>query len=123
VEPPLRRSLLLQEQPGRGRAFRRDDGVGDRNGLAGAEVARILLDAHGLARVRIERISGVLSDHYDRTPARSGSRWPWARGPAAIGIAAHEVAYAYQDADGSRVYRARKRVGQPLARLAPIPGS
>jgi uncharacterized protein len=44
------------------------------------------------------------------------------RSVAALGIAAHEVSHAYQDAEGSRVYRARRAVGEPLARLAPWSG-
>ena len=39
---------------------------------------------------------------------------------AALGIAAHEVAHAYQDADGSRAYRIRKAVAEPLAQFAPF---
>lgn len=41
---------------------------------------------------------------------------------AALGIAAHEVSHAYQDAEGSRVYRVRRAVGEPLAKLAPWSG-
>ena len=37
-----------------------------------------------------------------------------------MGIAAHEVAHAYQDADGSRAYRIRKAVAEPLAQFAPF---
>jgi uncharacterized protein len=116
---PLALGLLAQH---RVRAtFRRYDAVPDRSGLSGAEVARMLLDAHGLGRVRIEATPGTLSDHYD--PQAGTLRLSPAVGlrhsVAAIGIAAHEVAHAYQDADGSRAYRARKRVGEPLARLAP----
>jgi Zn-dependent membrane protease YugP len=42
------------------------------------------------------------------------------RSVAAMGIAAHEVSHAYQDADGSRAYRIRKAVAEPLAKLAPF---
>ena len=34
-------------------------------GKTGAEVARRILDAHGLFNVRIERVHGHLTDHYD----------------------------------------------------------
>jgi hypothetical protein len=34
-------------------------------GWTGAELARALLDAHGLRRVRLEVVSGFLSDHHD----------------------------------------------------------
>ncbi len=32
------------------------------------------------------------------------------------------MSHAYQDAEGSRVYRARRAIGEPLARLAPWSG-
>jgi Zn-dependent membrane protease YugP len=103
------------------KTFRRYQRVADRSGLSGAEAARRLLDAHGLRHVRIEAAPGVLSDNYDPVAGalRLSAAVGLSRSVAAIGIAAHEVAHAYQDADGSRVYRARKRVGEPLARLAP----
>jgi Zn-dependent membrane protease YugP len=98
--------------------------VEDRSGLTGAAVARILLDAHGLDTIRIEFVPGMLTDHYDpdmRTLRLSADVGP-SRSVAAIGIAAHEVAHAYQAVDGSRVYLLRRRMGTPLARLAPFSG-
>ena len=41
---------------------------------------------------------------------------------AALGIAAHEVSHAYQDAEGSRAYRARHTIGEQLAQIAPWSG-
>src|SRR3954447_22077462 len=98
--------------------------VRNRAGLTGAELARALLDAHGLARIRLERVPGFLSDHYDGAAhvLRLSDEVATERSVAALGIAAHEVAHAYQDADGSRGYRARRAVGEPLARLAPWSG-
>jgi Zn-dependent membrane protease YugP len=116
---PVALGVLAQRRVGA--TFVRYGTVADRSGLTGGDVARMLLDAHGLETVRIEAVPGVLSDHYDpkartlRLSADVAAR----RSVAAIGIAAHEVAHAYQDADGSRGYRLRKRVGEPLARLAP----
>jgi hypothetical protein len=83
-----------------------------------------LLDAHGLARVRLELASGFLSDRYDGE-ARALSLSEVVAGErsvAAIGIAAHEVSHALQDAEGSRVYRVRRTVAEPLARLSPWSG-
>jgi Zn-dependent membrane protease YugP len=93
-------------------------------GVTGAQLARTLLDAHGLGRVRIELTPGFLSDHYDGAAQRLRLSEAVARerSVAALGIAAHEVAHAYQDAEGSRVYRARRAVGEPLAKLAPWSG-
>ena len=41
---------------------------------------------------------------------------------AALSIAAHEVSHAYQDAEGSRAYRPRHSIGEPLAQVAPWSG-
>ena len=104
--------------------FARYRAVRNHAGLTGAELARTLLDAHGLARVRLERVPGFLSDQYDGAAhvLRLSDEVSTERSVAALGIAAHEVAHAYQDAEGSRVYRARRTVGEPLARLAPWSG-
>jgi Zn-dependent membrane protease YugP len=44
--------------------FRRYRAVRNHAGLAGAQVARLLLDAHGLQRVEIQPIAGFLTDNY-----------------------------------------------------------
>jgi uncharacterized protein len=102
-------------------AFARYRRVANRAGVTGAQLARALLDAHGLGRVRLELTPGFLSDHYDGSAhkLRLSEVVARERSVAAIGIAAHEVCHAYQDAEGSRVYRARRAVGEPLAKLAP----
>jgi Zn-dependent membrane protease YugP len=101
--------------------YRRYRAVHNHVGLAGAQVARALLDAHGLQRVRIQPAAGFLTDHYDgdvKTLSLSRSVASEAS-VSALGIAAHEVAHAYQDAEGDRAYRARRSIGEPLARLSP----
>jgi Zn-dependent membrane protease YugP len=104
--------------------FARYRAVANRAGVTGAQLARTLLDAHGLGRVRLELTPGFLSDHYDGSAQRLRLSEAVARerSVAALGIAAHEVAHAYQDAEGSRIYRARRAVGEPLAKLAPWSG-
>jgi Zn-dependent membrane protease YugP len=104
--------------------FTRYRSVANRAGVTGAELARRLLDAHGLRQVRLEPAPGFLSDHYDGAQhvLRLSDEVARERSVAALGIAAHEVSHAYQDAEGSRVYRARRAVGEPLARLAPWSG-
>jgi uncharacterized protein len=101
--------------------FRRYRTVPNHSGVTGAEAARSLLDAHGLQRVAIEIIPGFLTDHYDgRAKAlRLSEHVGRERSVAALGIAGHEVSHAYQDAEGSRTYRARRTIGEPLAVLAP----
>jgi Zn-dependent membrane protease YugP len=104
--------------------FARYRAVANRAGVTGAQLARTLLDAHDLGAVRLELTPGFLSDHYDGAARslRLSDAVARERTVAALGIAAHEVSHAYQDAEGSRVYRARRAVGEPLAKLAPWSG-
>jgi Zn-dependent membrane protease YugP len=101
--------------------FRRYRAVANHSGVTGADAARALLDAHELQRVRIEIIPGFLTDHYDGEAMALRLSEPVGRerSVAALGIAGHEVSHAYQDADGSRAFRARSSIGRPLAQLAP----
>jgi hypothetical protein len=105
-------------------AFARYRAVANHAGVSGGEVARALLDAHGLRSVRLELVPGMLSDRYDGARRALGLSRDVAdeRSVAAIGIAAHEVAHAYQDAEGNLAYRVRQAVAKPLMRLAPWSG-
>jgi hypothetical protein len=76
--------------------------VPNRKGYTGVEVARYILDANGLNDVRIERIPGALTDHYDPSkrvlrlsePVYSKSSI------ASISVAAHESGHAIQHQQG-----------------------
>ena len=71
------------------------------SGKTGAQVARRILDAHGLFDVRIERVHGHLTDHYDpraRVLRLSESVYD-NTSPSAVGVAAHEVGHAIQHAE------------------------
>jgi Zn-dependent membrane protease YugP len=104
--------------------FARYRAVANRAGVTGAQAARALLDAHGLGSVRVDLTPGLLSDNYDGLARTLRLSEPVARerSVAALGIAAHEVSHAYQDAEGSRLYRARRTIGEPLAKVAPWSG-
>ncbi len=72
--------------------------VGTRSGVTAAQVARDILDRHGLTDVPVERVRGHLSDHYDpkaRVVRLSDSTYH-SNSIAAIGVAAHEVGHAIQ---------------------------
>ena len=78
-------------------------------GYTGAEVARRLLDAAGLHHVRIERVPGDLTDHYDpsaKVVRLSDSNYD-SYSVAAIGVTAHEVGHAIQDATAYAAMRVR----------------
>lgn len=71
-------------------------------GITAAEAARRILDANGLSYIRIERISGNLTDHFDprsNVIALSDSVCN-STSMAAIGVAAHECGHAVQHAKG-----------------------
>lgn len=73
-----------------------------RRGITGAEAARRVLDANGLQAVRIERISGNLTDHYDprSNVIRLSDNVYGNTSTAAIGVACHEAGHAVQHAVG-----------------------
>lgn len=76
--------------------------VANRSGMTGAQVARSILDAHGLYDVRVEQVPVRLGDHYDpRTKVVRLSPDVYSgRSIASLGVAAHEVGHAVQDARG-----------------------
>jgi len=71
-------------------------------GMTGADAARLILNANGLSHVKIERISGNLTDHFDpRTNViRLSDSVHDAQTAAAVGVAAHEAGHAVQYAVG-----------------------
>jgi len=68
--------------------------------LSGAAAARHILDSAGLQQIPIEQVPGRLSDHYDprHKVLRLSQEVYQSRSLAAVGIAAHEVGHALQDA-------------------------
>ena len=72
------------------------------SGLTGAQAAQRILDLSGIYDVRIERIGGSLTDHYD--PANKVLRLSdsvyGSASIAAIGVAAHECGHAIQHDHG-----------------------
>lgn len=69
------------------------------SGMTGADAAKRILNSAGIYDVRIERISGDLTDHYDpkNKVLRLSDSVYGAMSVAAIGVAAHECGHAIQD--------------------------
>ncbi len=69
-------------------------------GLTGEQVARQILDANGLHYVRVEPVSGKLSDHFDprSNVVRLSESVYGETSVAALGVAAHECGHAIQHA-------------------------
>lgn len=76
--------------------------VGARSGLSGAETAQRILNAYGIANVAIEPVQTYLGDHYDpkHKVLRLSPDVYHGRSLSSLGIAAHEVGHAIQDATG-----------------------
>lgn len=81
-------------------SFKNFSGVYTKNKLTGAQAARKILDANGLYDVKIERVHGSLTDHYDpRTNTiRLSETVHDVSSVAAVGVAAHETGHAIQHA-------------------------
>ncbi len=72
------------------------------SGMTGAEAATRILHAAGIQDVRVQHISGNLTDHYnptDKTLSLSDSVYG-STSVAAVGVAAHEVGHAIQHHKG-----------------------
>ena len=78
--------------------FKRYSQMRNARGMTGADAARAVLAANGVTGVRIERISGNLTDHYDPRDnvIRLSDGVYDAATPAAVGVAAHEAGHAVQ---------------------------
>ena len=78
--------------------FAQYDRVPNRQGFTAAMVARQILDSNGLQHIRIERVSGQLTDHYSpkEDVIRLSDSTYNSVSVGAIGVAAHEVGHAIQ---------------------------
>ena len=72
--------------------------IGNRRGLTGAQAAQEVLRAHGIHGVRIERVPGKLTDHYDpkANVIRLSQSVYDSASIASVGVAAHEAGHAVQ---------------------------
>ncbi len=86
--------------------------------MTGAEAAQRILRANGIQGVTVEPIPGRLTDHYDPRHKRVRLSQDNFAGTsvAAIGVAAHEVGHAMQDAKGYMPMRIRSGL-VPIASL------
>lgn len=82
-------------------AYSRYSRLRNRLGIDGVRAAEILLRHNGLYGVNIEGVRGMLTDHYDPRTKTLRLSAGVARVPsiAAIGIVAHEIGHATQDAE------------------------
>ncbi len=92
--------------------FKKYSSVYNRFGLTGADAARKILDMNGLYNVKIDRISGELTDNFDpRTNVVHLSESTYSsQSVAAVGVAAHEVGHAIQHAVGYSPIKIRNAI-------------
>lgn len=106
-------------------AFAKYSEVRAMSGLSAEEVSRRLLDRNGLSGVRVERVPGELSDHYDPRAKvlRLSDSVNASRSIAAIGVAAHEVGHAVQDKENYGFLKFRNAIAPAvqLCSTASIP--
>ena len=103
--------------------FNKYNTVLSRNRLTGAQVAERVLHHHGIYNVRIERVAGNLSDHYDprANVIRLSDSTYNSTSIAAAGVAAHEAGHAVQYAQNYAPIKVRASIvnvcnfGTPLA--------
>ena len=77
--------------------------------MTGAETARAILDANGLTNIKINKVSGKLTDHYDpKKKTINLSREIYEEDSiASVSVAAHECGHAIQDKDNYTFLRIR----------------
>lgn len=93
--------------------------VTSQRGMTGAQVARMILDHHGLSDVRVVPTQGFLSDHYNpatKTVALSESNF-YESSLAGIAVAAHEVGHAIQHKEAYSFLTLRSKL-VPVANIS-----
>lgn len=82
--------------------FNRYSRVRNHSGITGREVAEQILHRSGIYDVRVEHVSGNLTDHYDpkNKVLRLSDATYNSTSVAALGVAAHECGHAVQHATG-----------------------
>lgn len=92
--------------------YKRMSKVQNHSGLTGAAAAARVLSYYGISNVRIEPVSGTLSDHYDprSNVIRLSSKVFSGTDIAAAGIACHEAGHAAQHAEGYAPIKIRNAI-------------
>jgi len=92
--------------------FKKYSQIHNHMGYTGADAARKILDMNGLYNVRIERVGGNLSDHFDpkTNVVRLSDSTYNSTSVGAIGVAAHEVGHAVQHATGYSPIKVRNAI-------------
>lgn len=122
--------LMIGAQAKVSSAYRRYSKISNDRGLTGYQVAREILDSHGLRDIEIHQVSGTLSDHYHpgkRTLNLSNGIYD-GHSIASLAVAAHECGHALQHQEGYKPLIFRNalvpfcNIGQSLGWIALFAG-
>lgn len=88
--------------------------INNKRYLTGAQVAERILASKGLYHVRVERVSGNLTDHFDprANVVRLSDSTYNSTSVAAIGVAAHECGHAIQHAENYAPVKLRTSIAK-----------
>jgi Zn-dependent membrane protease YugP len=102
------------------RAYNNYAKVGNRRGITGAQAARSILDANGLADIPIEITAGRLSDHYDpkKRVMRLSQQVYNDPSIASVAIAAHESGHAIQHGENYTPLKLRNLIAMPVSLIS-----
>jgi uncharacterized protein len=90
-------------------AFKKNSQIRTATGMTGAQVAQRILQENNLYDVKVERVEGFLSDHYDprHKVLRLSPDVYGGNSLAAAGVAAHEAGHALQHQQGYAMLKLR----------------
>ena len=74
--------------------------------ISGFEVARMILDSHGLENIYVTETNGILQDHYDptRKTIKLSNDIFHGTSIASCAVASHEVGHAIQDKENYSIH-------------------
>lgn len=110
VVPMIILSMLAQAKVNS--SFKKYSKVNTLRNFTATDAARQILDSHGLYDVKIEAVSGNLTDHYDprSNVIRLSDSVRNSTSVAAVGVAAHEAGHAVQHAEGYAFIKLRNKL-------------
>lgn len=110
VLPVIIASLIIQARLNS--TYSKFSKIGNARNITGAQAAQMVLNYYGIYDVRIEQVSGKLSDHYDPTQnvIRLSEGVFGNTSIAAVGIACHEAGHAAQHAQGYAPIKIRNSI-------------
>ena len=104
-------------------SYSKNKKIKNKNGISGFEVAKKILEKHGLDNIYVTEVRGNLTDHYDssRKVIRLSTEIFHGDSIASASVAAHEVGHAIQDKENYGFMRFRETMF-PLVKISSYGG-